>query len=373
MLQTAVTSRSAPPFSDVPFAQGAIEELQSVGHDVVLGPFVFQWPVDRFFIPGRATRVRGWMLMPDGPFDRMHAYVNGEEFYTCEPGHRPDVGAAFPHIPNADRAMFTFEIPRRVARHGRIVVVGKRNDEPIGRMSFRFRDDLVRRFPTPPANLTLRVVGTADPRFFHAHGYKSYCELRDAVYRHWSGGPIPRLLDWGCGCGRLAMHWLRNRRVTEVHGCDIDAEGIAWCHANLRRGQFAVVPFSPPTRYPDNYFHAVIAFSVFTHLTAPKQHEWLAEMRRIMVPGGVFAASVEGSSAAWFRFGPPAHEMLKAGINDSCREPGMESVLNSDEYRRTYQTRDYTERVFSEYFDVLEYCERGIGNSQDLVVLRKRT
>lgn len=372
-MRTAVPARPVrSEFEDIPYAQAAIEELQCVGRSVRLGPIAVRWPAGRLFIPGRGTRIRGWILMPDGPFDRIHAYLNGREFYTCDPESRPDIREAFPHIPDSDRAQFNFEIPRRVARHGRLDIVGKRDGRPIGRMSFRFRHDLIDRFPTPPQQLMCRVVDTTDPRYFHAHGYKSFGELRDAVGRHWSGGPIRRLLDWGCGCGRLTMHWLRRRNVREVHGCDIDAEAIGWCQENLPRGKFAVVPFAPPTQYPDNYFDAVSAFSVFTHLTSENQRAWLGEMRRIMAPGGIFAASVEGSSAAWFKFGPPAAELMRDGINDSKRETGMEAIVGPDAYRRTYQTLDYTRRVFGEYFEILDYRERGIGNCQDLIVLRKR-
>lgn len=372
-MRTATPARlTRSRLSSIPYAQAAIEELRFVGRTVRFGRIAVRWPAGRLFIPGRGTRVRGWILMPDGPFDRIHAFLNGREFYTCDPERRPDILEAFPHIANADRAQFNFEIPRRVARHGRIDIVGKRDGQPVGRMSFRFRHDLIDRFPTPPTHLMHRVVDTTDARYFHAHAYKSFGELRHAVARHSAGRPIRRLLDWGCGCGRLAMHWLRRKNIGEVHGCDIDAEAIGWCRTNLPRGRFAVVPFAPPTEYPDNYFDVVSAFSVFTHLTVDNQIAWLAEMQRIMVPGGIFAASVEGPSAAWFKFGPPSEQLLRDGINDSKRELGMEAIVGPDAYRRTYQTLDYTQRVFGQYFEILEYRERGIGNSQDLVVLQKR-
>jgi hypothetical protein len=40
-------------------------------------------------------------------------------------------------------------------------------------------------------------------------------------------------------------------------------------------------------------------------------------------------------------------------------------------YRDTYQTQSYTREVFGRWFDILEYVERGAGNNQDLIVLRK--
>lgn len=357
--------------SQVPFAQASLEELTPLGALLKLGGRHFRWPSGTFLFPTRALRVRGWMLMPDGPFDRIHAFVNGDELFTCAPQFRPDLQAAFPHIPNAGTAQFSFEIPRRIAQRGRVDIVGKRMGEPIGRMQFRFRLDLERVVPTPPARLTQCVVNTTDSRFFLAQGYKSFDEMNGAIRRHMPGQPIRRLLDWGCGCGRLTAHWLRQNEIAEVHGCDINGDAIDWCRTNLLRGQFEVVPFTPPTRYPDAHFDAIAAYSVFTHLTAPAQDEWLAEMRRILKPGGIFAASVHGASAAYFRFGPQSDAMIAGGIHDGTVATGMETVLDADAYRDTYQTEEYTRQVFGRQFEILEYAERGVGNNQDLVVLRK--
>src|SRR5262245_46331459 len=230
---TATLQAQHPPaqFVDVPFAQAALEELRPLGAAFRIGSRAYRWPAGRFPFPTRAVRIRGWMLLPDRPFDRFHAFVNGEEFFTCAPEQRDDLVAAYPHIPNAGRAQFNFEIPTRVARKGRVVIVGKRSGQPMGRMQFRFRHDLARRVPTPPPSLTQIVVGTQDPQFFLAQGYKSFDEMNDALQRHRPAGGVNRLLDWGCGCGRLTAHWLRDRRINEVHGCDINGEAVEWCRS----------------------------------------------------------------------------------------------------------------------------------------------
>lgn len=364
-------ARLPAAISQVPFAQASLEELTPLGALLQLGGRRFRWPSGTFLFPTRSLRVRGWMLTPDGPFERIHAFVNGEELFTCAPEFRPDIQAAFPHVPDSGRAQFSFEIPRRIARHGRVDIVGRRLGEPIGRMQFRFRLDLERVVPTPPARLTQCVVNTADSRFFLAQGYKSFDEMNLAIRRHSDGKRIDRLLDWGCGCGRLTAHWLRKNEIADVHGCDINADAIDWCRTNLTRGKFEVVDFSPPTCYPDAHFDAIAAYSVFTHLTAPAQDQWLAEMKRILRPGGIFAASVHGASAAYFRFGPQANSMLATGIHDGTVATGMETVLAADAYRDTYQTEAYTRSTFGRHFDILEYAERGVGNNQDLIVLRK--
>ena len=140
---------------------------------------------------------------------------------------------------------------------------------------------------------------------------------------------MQRLLDWGCGCGRLTAHWLHQGRIPEIHGCDINPDGIAWCRSHLRNGHFAVVKFDPPTPYTNDYFDGIAAFSVFTHLTQPAQQQWLAEMHRILRPGGVFVATVHGRSAGWFRFGPAIDELLSTGIHDGTISHGIEEIVGA--------------------------------------------
>jgi SAM-dependent methyltransferase len=358
-------------FADVPYAQAALEELYPVGMRIRIGSRSRCMPGGVFPFPARALRVRGWMLMPDGPFERIHAFVNGEEFFTCAPERRDDLAEAFPHIPNAAFGQFCFELPRSVAQKGRMVIVGKRLGVPLGRMQFRFRYDLHRRLPTPPQHLSAHTVATRDRFFYHAGGYKAFDELNSALARHSAGSDMQRLLDWGCGCGRLTAHWLHQGRIPEIHGCDINPDGITWCRAHLRNGHFAVVKFDPPTPYANDYFDGLAAFSVFTHLTQPAQLQWLAEMHRILRPGGTFVATVHGRSAGWFRFGPSIDELLRTGIYDGTVSHGIEEIVGAGVYRDTYQAQSYTRETFGRWFDVLEYVERGAGNNQDLIVLRK--
>ncbi|MFO0811001.1 MAG: class I SAM-dependent methyltransferase [Gemmataceae bacterium] len=360
-----------PNLNAVPFARGYIEHLMPLDWKFALGGWEYTRTPNRIFRP-RGLFVTGWMLLPDGPFEKIAAYVNGQEFFTCVPQVRPDLSSAFPHVPNADKAGFTFKIPSAVARRGRLMMVGRRKGQPVGKMLMHFRDDLPWIVPTPPPDLTDRVVGTRKAYFFLAQGYKSFGEIKDAVARHRPLHEIRRILDWGCGPGRLTAHWLRRKEKFEVHGCDIDPQHIAWCGSNLRRGQFARVDFTPPTLYPDAHFDAVFGYSVFTHLTREAQHLWLAEIRRILTPGGVFVATVQGPSAAWFVFGDKSRDMLATGIHDGTVDPGMEAVVGEGAYRSTYQTPEWTRETFGHYFDVLEYAERAIGNNQDLIVLRRR-
>ncbi len=110
-----------------------------------------------------------------------------------------------------------------------------------------------------------------------------------------------RVLDFGCGCGRVLRHFVDQAEEAEFWGCDIDAPSIAWLRGEL------CPPFNvltngeqPPVDLDDGRFDLIYAISVFTHLTddwAP----WLLEMRRLLKPGGLLLASTHGAGIA-FRY-----------------------------------------------------------------------
>lgn len=370
-MTTATSPATLPDLSAVPYARGYLDQLTPLGWKYSVGPWSLAFEPSRFIRP-RGLLITGWLLRPDGPFDWIAAYVNGKEFYTCIPGDRPDVAEAFPFVPNAGKCFFAFKLPAKVARRGHLAIVGRRKGQPVGKMLAEFRDDLPRLVPVPPGELTNRVVYTDLPHFYLVQGYKSFCEIRDAVARHMPLNRIGRLLDWGCGCGRLTAHWLRLRQGPAVFGCDIDGQAVAWCSDNLRRAKFETVSYAPPTPYPDGHFGAVFGYSVFTHLARDAQNAWLAEMQRILRPGGILVATVHGPSAAFFHFGPQSTDMLRDGIHDGTADGGLDHLLGEGVYRSTYQTEAWTRATFGRYFDVVEYGELAVGNNQDLVVLRKR-
>jgi SAM-dependent methyltransferase len=171
----------------------------------------------------------------------------------------------------------------------------------------------------------------------------------------------------------VTVHWLRRKRGPAVYGCDIDPDTIKWCRQNLHRGRFVTNGFEPPLPYPDGHFDVATGYSVFTHLHREAQRAWLAEMRRVVAPGGLLVTSVCGPSAAWFTFGDRTAEALRDGIHDATPDRCVSGVIPEGTYRLTYQTVEYTRKVFGEFFEILEYTDFGIGNHQDLVVLRRPT
>ena len=193
-------------------------------------------------------------------------------------------------------------------------------------------------------------------------------------------GDFERLLDFGCGCGRLLRHLGPVADRVEIHGADIDAEMIGWLKANVPFASFDVTAPEPPLPYPDKYFDLIISHSVFTHLDEHLQDAWLAELRRVSRPDGMLLLSVNGQSG-WRR---TREDAVRAGQDVEQWETELESrgilfiaadafvgSTHPDFYHSTIHAPWYVFDHWSQYFDIDAYLPDGAW-AVDLVVVRRR-
>jgi SAM-dependent methyltransferase len=154
------------------------------------------------------------------------------------------------------------------------------------------------RWPIPPPALRAKVSWPADARFFLESGRTQAELIRGVVSRN--GGDVAgmeAILDFGCGCGRLARWWSEVPGPT-IHGCDYNPDLVEWCAANLTFMRTAVNRLEPPLPYGAERFDLVYALSVFTHMSEELQDRWLAELRRVLRPGGLLFFTVSGDAYA---------------------------------------------------------------------------
>jgi SAM-dependent methyltransferase len=198
--------------------------------------------------------------------------------------------------------------------------------------------------------------------------------LVEAWRRH-GGGDAPRVLDFGCGPGRVTAPFKRLLPASRLHGSDIDREAIDWARANLGAiAAFASNAAVPPLPRADGSFDLVYAVSVFTHLDEPSQLRWLAELARILVPDGWLIATVHGALA---QASCSPRELERLGAGGFWYRIGRRGRFKldglPDSYQTTFHTRDYIERRWQGDFELAQYLEGGIAGHQDLVVLRRRS
>lgn len=148
----------------------------------------------------------------------------------------------------------------------------------------------------PPAKLRVLVAGTADVSWFLESGRVQARHLRELLDR--VGQPLQEMeevLDFGCGCGRIAR-WFSSVDGPRISGCDYNGELLDWCEANLSFMRTRQTELEPPLPYPDDSFDFLYVFSVFTHLSVGLAERWMAELGRVVRPGGLIWFTIHGAS-----------------------------------------------------------------------------
>jgi SAM-dependent methyltransferase len=191
------------------------------------------------------------------------------------------------------------------------------------RLLLRLRVQAMRRQPlpsdhplVPPENLNF--VGGGD---FLAIGNEFLTLFRDL------GGvkPDDRVLDVGCGIGRMAVPLTTYLSAKgSYEGFDIVPHGIEWCTTNISarfpRFKFQLADIrnkwynangkvgAGEYRFPfaDASFDFVFLVSVFTHLLPGEVENYLSEISRVLKPGGCCFAS-------WFLLNAESLPLIEQG------------------------------------------------------------
>jgi len=215
------------PFAQLPYVRGHLSSLTPLA--------------------GGTLRVHGWVSAPGEQIDAIQVHHDGRFVAEYETVSRPDVKAAYEWLPYAESSGFLFMLPlspEQTASTTRLDLVSVHNGRQRGRLSQLVRADLYE-FPSPPEELMYRVAHIPNPRRFKVSGFKSIGDFLEALARHADISRTRRILEWGCGCGRMSMFFLSAQDCPEFAGCDIDRRAVAWCSDNLKPGVFS---FSIPCR-----------------------------------------------------------------------------------------------------------------------------
>jgi SAM-dependent methyltransferase len=220
--------------------------------------------------------------------------------------------------------------------------------------------------PLPPARLRVAVAGTSDASWFLESGRATAETIRAAAARHdMDLDAIERLLDFGCGCGRVTRHW--RRLGAAVHGSDSNADLVDWCRRNLAFATFMTNRLGPPLPLSAESFDVALAVSVLTHLPEHLQQAWLDELRRLLRPGGLLIVTTHGDRYR-YRLDDEERDAYERGE----LVVRWESVAGTNLCTAFHPERYVRERLTAG-FELLEFAPEGaVGTpDQDLVVLRR--
>lgn len=175
----------------------------------------------------------------------------------------------------------------------------------------------------PEAALQVRWNGDHGTKLLmQSHAFYMHATGRVRSHGEPSHGGL-RILDFGCGWGRLTRFFARDAAVGELFGCDPSIEILDECRrcgvpARLARSEYV------PDRVPfDRSFDLAIAFSIFTHLSEAAHQACLTALHEAIVPGGLLIATVR----------PPAYLEMSPHIAPALDELSDTPLRELDEAR----------------------------------------
>jgi SAM-dependent methyltransferase len=146
--------------------------------------------------------------------------------------------------------------------------------------------------------------------------------------------PEARMLDIGCGTGRIAAQLLTRPTffTGRYEGFDVEDAAVAWAtkhlggvHPNVHfthvdlynkhyRPEGTTRPEDFTFPYPAEAFDLALAISVFTHLPLPVTERYLKETARVLAPGGKALFSFVLLQGQPDRLDPLATQRLAYGV-----------------------------------------------------------
>jgi ubiquinone/menaquinone biosynthesis C-methylase UbiE len=238
--------------------------------------------------------------------------------------------------------------------------------------------------PLPPRRLSF--VGRGD---FERTGDEYLGHFREL------GGlqPGDRVLDMGCGIGRMAIPLMGYLEGGSYEGFDVGRAMIRWCSRELtpQRPEFRFTwapvynqkynPFGTASAaefrfpYEDACFDFVFATSLFTHLVRTETEHYLREAARVLRPGGACLLT-------FFLLDEHAEAEVAAGrASFDFRHPiegGFTSDPSQPEEAIAYRAGDLREMVAAVGLEVEEPIRFGLWSNhpgapagQDIVIARR--
>jgi SAM-dependent methyltransferase len=242
---------------------------------------------------------------------------------------------------------------------------------------------------SPSEEMQMGFTGSCGDEGLRAafHAYTMFLELYRAHAT--PGSRLTRVLDFGCGWGRIIRFFLREITPAHLWGCDISESALDELVAANRWCSVVRNEPSPPIALPSESFDLIYSYSVLSHLPESTHRSWLPEFRRLLRPGGVVIATTFRRSYIEL-----CGELRSAGTITGA--PGVraavDSFVDTDSWLAAYDRGEfcfsgrpgivhfgdacvpegYVRRIWPEWLEVCAYLDDPAVNSQNVIIGRAR-
>ena len=152
--------------------------------------------------------------------------------------------------------------------------------------------------PMPPLDLMADAHAHTDYRQYYESGLIQARFNAEAFGRHFDfTQPAPvHIFEWGSGTGRVVrqMRRLYDPERVVILGSDYNLKSVEWCTRAFPDMSFFRNDMTPPLALAADSIDIVYCSSVFTHLSDDLCRRWMAELVRIVRPGGLISFTVGG-------------------------------------------------------------------------------
>lgn len=172
-------------------------------------------------------------------------------------------------------------------------------------------------------------------------------------------GKVVRVMDVGCGTGNTTLAVKERFPNTEVWGIDVGGPLVRYGHyTSVKRGLDIVWSQrdAGDTGFPDNHFDAIGSCILFHEVQPEAQKKILAEIHRILRPGGVYNHT---------DFITPGHKNYKPRTTIASKAGNWVDHRNNVEtWSPAYKLSDHPELMRQAGFEVV-FTGREVGNSKE--------